>query len=373
LRKKIILISIASFLIISTAIVTIVILKTGKPPVFTVEKARKEYSKARKAGAEIFSNKLFEQSRRDYNAAMLAWRVENEKFILKRDYHKVDSLAKSAEKYAMKAHDEAVEKSSGLRKAIQLKMDEIKKLIEEKQALFSFLPLDQAMVKNNARGRLFLSEANIAFNQGKFTTCDSKLDKAKELLADSYNKSEKLLNNYFSEYKSWKLWAKKTIDESLANDDYAIIIDKFSRECFIYQSGKQLTKFDIELGKNWMENKKRKGDDATPEGFYKVVAKKENPKTKYYKALLLDYPNGEDKKRFELNKLKGLLRKNDQIGNLIEIHGDGGKGIDWTNGCIALTNKDMDKVFKIASKGTPVTIVGSLRSLEEVIEDIKSN
>jgi len=54
------------------------------------------------------------------------------------------------------------------------------------------------------------------------------------------------------------------------------------------------------------------------------------------------------------------------IGNLIEIHGDGGKGINWTDGCVALTNSDMDKLYGLVGVGTPVTIVGSLRSLKEI-------
>jgi len=52
---------------------------------------------------------------------------------------------------------------------------------------------------------------------------------------------------------------------------------------------------------------------------------------------------------------------------LIEIHGNGGKGIDWTEGCVALTDKEMDVVFKIAKVGTPVTIIGSMVDLQNVM------
>jgi L,D-peptidoglycan transpeptidase YkuD (ErfK/YbiS/YcfS/YnhG family) len=55
------------------------------------------------------------------------------------------------------------------------------------------------------------------------------------------------------------------------------------------------------------------------------------------------------------------------IGGLIEIHGNGGKGIDWTEGCIALTDSEMDSVFKIVKVGTPVTIVGSMHDLQHVL------
>ena len=52
---------------------------------------------------------------------------------------------------------------------------------------------------------------------------------------------------------------------------------------------------------------------------------------------------------------------------MIEIHGNGGKGIDWTEGCIALTDKEMDVVYKFARVGTPVTIVGSSVALDNII------
>ena len=57
---------------------------------------------------------------------------------------------------------------------------------------------------------------------------------------------------------------------------------------------------------------------------------------------------------------KGSLPSSAKIGGLIEIHGNGGKGIDWTEGCIALTDTEMDIVFKTVKVGTPVTIVGSM-------------
>ncbi len=60
--------------------------------------------------------------------------------------------------------------------------------------------------------------------------------------------------------------------------------------------------------------------------MYKIIEKKQNGQTKYYKALLLNYPNEDDKKRFLANKKNGIISKDAKIGNLIEIHGNGGKG-----------------------------------------------
>jgi L,D-peptidoglycan transpeptidase YkuD (ErfK/YbiS/YcfS/YnhG family) len=54
-----------------------------------------------------------------------------------------------------------------------------------------------------------------------------------------------------------------------------------------------------------------------------------------------------------------VVPANAGIGSLIEIHGEGGQGRDWTDGCVALSNSDMDRVFSHARVGTPVTIVGT--------------
>ncbi len=101
--------------------------------------------------------------------------------------------------------------------------------------------------------------------------------------------------------------------------------------------------------------------------MYKIVKKFDGGKTKYYKALLLDYPNEEDKQKFKAEIDRGSLPRSARMGGLIEIHGNGGKGIDWTEGCIALTDKEMDTVFKLTRAGTPVTIVGSMVDLKHVM------
>jgi len=50
------------------------------------------------------------------------------------------------------------------------------------------------------------------------------------------------------------------------------------------------------------------------------------------------------------------------LAGIIEIHGGGGRGFDWTDGCVALTDSEMEYVFKIAKVGTPVAIIGSMGS-----------
>jgi L,D-peptidoglycan transpeptidase YkuD (ErfK/YbiS/YcfS/YnhG family) len=157
----------------------------------------------------------------------------------------------------------------------------------------------------------------------------------------------------------WRGWAEATIEESRRHGSTAIIVDKLHRRLMLYQRGFLVKSFPAELGANGLRRKEHAGDRATPEGLYRVVQLKQGRSTKYYKALLINYPNDEDRERYAAGKRHGTIPRRAGIGNLIEIHGDGGEGRDWTDGCVALTNVEMDWLYARVMIGTPVTIVGT--------------
>jgi murein L,D-transpeptidase YafK len=86
--------------------------------------------------------------------------------------------------------------------------------------------------------------------------------------------------------------------------------------------------------------------------------------SRYYKALLINYPNEGDKEAFIAAKRRGQIPRSIGIGGLVEIHGGGKDGM--TYGCIALDNNRMDEVFGMVDVGTPVTIVGLTDSKNEI-------
>jgi len=157
----------------------------------------------------------------------------------------------------------------------------------------------------------------------------------------------------------WRSWAEQTIQESARSGDTAIIVDKLRRRVVLYRAGRAIGSYPAELGANGLRRKEHSGDRATPEGRYHVTEAKQAPASRYHKALLINYPNDEDRMRFALGRTRGTISMRAGIGNLIEIHGDGGEGRDWTDGCVALTNEDMDRLFAHVRVGTPVTIVGT--------------
>jgi lipoprotein-anchoring transpeptidase ErfK/SrfK len=159
--------------------------------------------------------------------------------------------------------------------------------------------------------------------------------------------------------REWQRVAEETIASSRETGGPAVIVDKLRRRLYVYIAGERVASFAAELGANGLRRKEHSGDSATPEGKYLVEQVKQGRQTKYYKALLVNYPNEQDQLRFWQGKQRGTIPARATIGGLIEIHGGGGDGRDWTDGCVALTNEDMDRLFDYTSVGTPVTIVGT--------------
>lgn len=158
-----------------------------------------------------------------------------------------------------------------------------------------------------------------------------------------------------------KHWVANTLEDSRRNGTVAIIVDKEEHRLHLFDGGKKLKSYKVDLGFNAAYQKMFAGDGATPEGRYKVTEVKHS--SRYYKALLLNYPNDDDKKRFAANKKSGRISKRAGIGKLIEIHGHGGQNKNWTDGCVALADHDMLELMKYARAGTPVTIVRKLEGL----------
>lgn len=134
-----------------------------------------------------------------------------------------------------------------------------------------------------------------------------------------------------------------------------VLILKSERKLILYKENKEIFRCSISLGKNPIGQKNEEGDGRTPEGKY--ILDWRNPNSKFYKSIHISYPNEADKKRA---KAKGV-----SPGGQIMIHGikNGRAWIgklhllkDWTQGCIAVTNKEMDILWNSINDGTPVEI-----------------
>jgi murein L,D-transpeptidase YafK len=155
---------------------------------------------------------------------------------------------------------------------------------------------------------------------------------------------------------TWRRWIEEA--RRASRKELVILVLKEKNLLLLLSRGEPVKRYDAEVGANALGVKRSQGDRATPEGRYRVVKKKDLGQSVYHRALLLDYPNAEDRKRFAAAKKRGEIPRASAIGGLIEIHGDGGRGQNWTDGCVALRNPDMDELFARVPLGTRVTIVG---------------
>lgn len=345
--------------------VSIYIVSQRELPTEDLRLAREALTEAKEAEAHIYAEKLFKESEQMYDSAMVNWSRENARFILFRNYDKTIGFAKKSKKTSEEAREEAIKKAHNLSKDVEAAFVSLAKKIELYNKLFKDLPLPKSVFDAHNKSKMHLSESKIAHESGKLKEAEVLFKKA-EIYVNHANKGAgKMLRDYFDDYPKWKRWADDAIAASRGGNK-VILVDKVAHILYVYQSGKVLKSFNAEFGPNWMAHKERNGDKATPEGNYRITKKKERGNTIYHKALLIDYPNDEDRRQFAIKKKKGLISRSAGIGNLIEIHGHGGRGFNWTSGCVGLTNSDIDALYRLVGTGTRVTIVGSIEPLSVI-------
>jgi len=138
-----------------------------------------------------------------------------------------------------------------------------------------------------------------------------------------------------------------------------VIIKKSVRMLYLSANGKIFKGYHISLGKMPVGAKTQEGDMKTPEGIYILDWRKLSKK--YNKSIHISYPNKKDKERAKKLKVNP--------GGMIMIHGTPSHWklspigdwlpmlIDWTQGCIALSNEDMEEVWELTPDGTPIYIL----------------
>lgn len=340
-------------------------------PAEEVARARELISLMKSGNWDEYSPNTAARSQAAYDSAMQYWQSENRRLFFLRNFEQSIEWAGLSYDLAKEAIRAGQEREKQLTAQIPSRIDEVRKMADEYDRLFKQFPLSQKLQHNLAKSHMLIGESQQLLTKQKYTESLEKADEAAALLEKVMNHASTRMQDYFSAYPSWKAWVQQGIARSAAQKSILVVVDKYDRSCLVYQSGKLLQSYRIELGPNWIGDKLYQGDQSTPEGLYFITQKKSTGQTRYHKALLLNYPNPEDQERFQENKRKGRISRHARIGNLIEIHGHGGQGVDWTNGCVALSDADMDNLFHLARVSTPVIIVGSGRSWSEIVQTKK--
>ncbi|MBD3658461.1 MULTISPECIES: L,D-transpeptidase family protein [Marinobacter] len=142
----------------------------------------------------------------------------------------------------------------------------------------------------------------------------------------------------------------------IAADISEVLVRKGERRLYLLDGEDVVRSYRISLGENPKGHKLYEGDERTPEGEYLLDWRNSN--SDFYKSIHISYPNKRDA---ELARAWGL-----DPGGSIMIHGlpnEAGDmafayaGLDWTNGCIAVTNEEMDEIWQLVADGTPIRIL----------------
>ena len=136
---------------------------------------------------------------------------------------------------------------------------------------------------------------------------------------------------------------------------YLIVFYKSKRQLLAYSNDKLIKTYKISLGGHPKGDKEYEGDKKTPEGVYYINDK--NPSSGYHKNLAISYPNAQDIKDARALgkppggdiKIHGLRNK---LGFISKFH----RWFDWTAGCIALTDEEIDELYSCVKIGTRIEI-----------------
>ncbi len=144
-----------------------------------------------------------------------------------------------------------------------------------------------------------------------------------------------------------------------------VVIYKSKRALAIYRFGNFYREYPVVLGINPLGRKRFMYDARTPEGRYHITDKRVHDRWQYF--LAIDYPNDKDQQIYHEEVRRGLIPREDNgapfpIGGSIGIHGndkpdDQARGINWTQGCIAMQSPDIAEVYSLVTVGTPVWVV----------------
>ena len=135
-----------------------------------------------------------------------------------------------------------------------------------------------------------------------------------------------------------------------------IVILKSARQLTLLRNGKPIRTYRVRLGSNPIGAKEREGDGKTPEGIYRIDSR--NGASKYHRALHVSYPNSADAAR--------ARRMRVSAGGEVMIHGVPNRWrwlgflfphINWTAGCIAVTDDEIEEIWRLVPNGT----VGEIR------------
>ncbi len=332
------------------------ILPGQHPPMQSLENAKLALNQAVKASVLRYAEPAYRSAQELMRKGWMEMAHQNGRLAPLRNYRVADSLLTLATQMAQQATRQAKEKVSHLDSVAQSERAELQNELQLcREALDGGSWANFKAERYWSVADLSLKTSELLLNQDEYEEAHQTAEKGRQSLHQLVKLLAEYANDEAKKIEVWRRWVQETLNESRSNGTYALIVDKAAHKTFLIRAGEVVHVYRCELGYNSAHQKLFSGDGATPEGKYQISKIKRT--SKFYRALLINYPNQMDRNRFGENKRKGIISPHARIGGLIEIHGGGGQNRDWTDGCVALTDREMDHIMQYVTVGTPVTIV----------------
>jgi len=331
----------------------------SKPVPPEVDQAEILVDALRGAGAPTYIPEEFTQFQQAVANSQLKLALERERFFLFRNlnpiYDEFSVLGVKARELTARAD------TSRNQRAEKIKADicEWRDKIETAKTLTTLMNEGRLARRSLTKSEIAVDDAEKALGQGDYQTAEIKLANAGIHQQSAQKTLSKAIFRYLdsSQIERWRRTAQAGIAESARTGGILLVVLKLDRKLLVYKSGKLIQTYPIGIGKNGLADKLYVGDKATPEGRY-IISKKV-PNSRYYKALLFNYPNEEDRQRFASAKMRGMVPRGRGIGGNVEVHGGGPDSV--TEGCVSLDNNIIDRIYDSVGVGTPIVIVGTLQ------------
>ncbi len=305
-------------------------------------------------GARAFENRYFRVRERSiYLGSQWSWLRSSK--ALQQLADEVSSLQREGTDLAREAVERRREKMESLR----MEMAALEDLLDPYAHRTLIPELRLQMTKAN----LQLSRLRLHLDEGDPWLAEQVLRELRESSREFSTHFDRLEQRFSDPafLDKWNRLADRAVTLSATDRRGVIVVDKYHRKLLLLKNRKLDRSFDADLGWNGLNDKLCQGDGGTPEGEYLIKKLKGAGETGYHRALLLNYPNPTDRRDFAKLVQSGQLPRNARIGSMIEIHGEGGRGKDWTDGCVALDNDELETLFEQAYVGMPVFVVGKCR------------
>jgi len=318
------------------------------------------FLRADKAGATEYARGRRLQCEADLSAALREINYQHGQAFYERDFTRGEFLLSIASDSAI----HLLVQVKGQARRDRLEVESLIALTEERlvsaRSLAAHADGDAYVRQRLATAEMRLKDAKALAAGGRYNSALRSIRESLSAVKVTEQKSMGLLARFDDPalLSRWKDWIREAQVASRAGGP-ALVVVKERHRLDVYRNGRVVRSLEVDLGANTLRQKLHAGDRATPEGRYRITQKKSHGQSKFGQALLLDYPNAEDRRRFAEARSRNQITRRTSIGGLIEIHGEGGRGEDWTDGCIAPDDTDMAWLYTQVQVGTPVVIVGS--------------